>query len=295
MLLIRAATLLLWMLHWLPYGLLRRLSAPLGWLSWYIAGSRRRVALINLSLCFPEWTPAQRERIARQHFSAFIASLLAQGITWFAPRERLCRTVELVDRHHFDAVRDGPVILLAPHFMGLDMAGVRLSADFPLISMYGKHKNPRIDALICRYRTRFPDGLLFSRQDGLRPVLRALKAPYAFYYLPDLDFGPRDSLFVPFFGVPAATVPALARLARLSGARVVPCVARERPDRQGFEARFYPAWDNFPSDAPYADTLRMNAFVEDRVRETPWQYLWTHKRFKTRPPGMGEVYGRDWH
>lgn len=293
MFVIRLIQALLWTLQWLPYRWLRLGAWPLAWLAWGLAGSRRRVALTNLRLCFPELPEPQRRQIALAHFHAFMTTILTQGLQWFASRERLCRAVTLVDVHHWDAVRDGPVILLAPHFMGLDVAGVRISAEYPLISMYGKHKNDRIDALIYRYRTRFPRGLLYSRQDGLRPVLRALKPPYAFYYLPDLDFGPRDSVFVPFFGVPAATVPALARLARMTGARVVPCIGRERADRRGFEVQFYPAWTDFPGEDVTAATARMNAFIEARVRETPAQYLWTHKRFKTRPPGVASVYGRD--
>lgn len=293
MLLIRITQALLWLLQWLPYQWIRGLAVPLGSLAWWIVGSRRRVALINLRLCFPEWSEAERVRVARAHFRDFFSTLLSQGLQWFASKERLQAAVQLVGLEHWDAVRDQPVILLSPHFMGLDIAGVRISASFPLMSMYGKHKNPRVDAIILRYRTRFSGGLLYSRQEGLRPVLRGLKPPFAFYYLPDLDFGPKDSLFVPFFGVPAATVPALTRLCRISGARVVPCIARERADGRGFEARFYPAWENFPSGDPRADTERMNAFIEARVRETPSQYLWTHKRFKTRPPGEPDVYGRD--
>ncbi len=293
MLLIRIAQVLFWSLQWLPYRLLRGLAGLLGRLAWRLVGSRRRVTLTNLRLCFPEWSEAQRVAVGRAHFQMFLTAMLTQGLQWFASRRRLARACQLVDVHHWDAVRDQPVILLAPHFMALDIAGVRVSADYPLISMYGKHKNLRVDDLIRGYRTRFSRGLLYSRQEGLRPVLRGLKAPYAFYYLPDLDFGPRDSVFVPFFGMAAATVPALSRLARITGARVVPCVARERADGQGFEARFYPAWDNFPTDDAVADTARMNAFIEARVRETPAQYLWTHKRFKTRPPGEADVYGQD--
>lgn len=293
MFLIRFVQGLLWLLQWLPYPWIRALAWPLGRLAWWLAGSRRRVTLINLGICFPEWSAAERQRVAQAHFRAFLTTFLSQGLQWFASRERLWRAVTLVDRQHWDAVRDQPVILFSPHFMGLDVAGVRISAEFPLISSYGKHKDPRVDRMIYRHRTRFPRGLLFSRQDGMRPILRALKPPYAFYYLPDLDFGPKDSLFVPFFGKPAATVTALSRLARICKARVVPCIARERADGRGFEARFYPAWEDFPTDDAAADTLRMNRFLEQRIRETPEQYLWSHKRFKTRPPGEASVYGGD--
>jgi KDO2-lipid IV(A) lauroyltransferase len=293
MALIRVALGWLWLLQWLPYRWVRALAWPMAALVWRIAGSRRRVTLTNLRLCFPNWSAAEQHRVARAHFHIFLTSMLTQGLQWFASRQRLSAAVRLVGLEHWQAVQDQPVILLAPHFLGLDVAGVRISADFPLLSLYGKHKDLRVDRMICGFRTRFPRGRLFSRQDGLRPVLRALKAPYAFYYLPDLDFGPRDSLFVPFFGIAAATVPALSRLARLAKARVVPCVARERADRRGYEVRFYPAWENFPTDDLRADTERMTRFIEDRIRETPEQYLWSHKRFKTRPPGEASVYGSD--
>jgi KDO2-lipid IV(A) lauroyltransferase len=137
---------------------------------------------------------------------------------------------------------------------------------------------------------RFGDPLLFSRQDGIRPVVRALRDGIPFYYLPDMDLGPRESIFVPFFGVPTATVPALSRLAQVSRARVVPIVTRQLPDGEGYAARFYPAWDDFPTGDIAADTQRMNEFIEAMVREMPEQYYWVHKRFKTRPPGQLKPY-----
>jgi KDO2-lipid IV(A) lauroyltransferase len=131
---------------------------------------------------------------------------------------------------------------------------------------------------------------LFSRQQGIRPLVKAMRRGLPFYYLPDMDFGSRDSIFVPFFDVPAATITGLSRIAHLAGAVVVPAVTRQLAGDAGYELRFYPAWENFPSENVEADTRRMNAFIEERVREMPEQYYWLHKRFKTRPPGEAKFY-----
>jgi len=285
----RFSLVLLWLLHWLPLSLLAPIGVALGELAFRLAADRRRVTRRNLELCFPELSAPERERLARAHFHAFARALVDHGILWWGSRERLCRIVRLEGREH--ARPDGrPVIWLAPHFVGLDMGGIRASIDTPTASSYTRQKNRYLDRVIRRGRERLGKALLFSRQDGIRPIVRALQDGWPLYYLPDMDFGPKESIFVPFFGVPAATVPALARLARVSGAAVVPMVTRQLPGGGGYVARYYPAWDNFPSGDIEADTRRMNAFIEERVREMPAQYLWSHKRFKTRPPGEPKIY-----
>ena len=180
--------------------------------------------------------------------------------------------------------------MLAPHFVGLDMGGSRLSIEVQVASMYSKQKNPLADRLLLQGRRRFNVPRLFSRQDSVRSVVKAVREGTPFYYLPDMDFGARDSIFVPFFGVPAATITGVSRLARLANARVVPAVTRQLPGGQGYVLRFYPAWENFPSDDVAADTRRVNAFIEERVLEMPEQYYWLHKRFKTRPQGEQRFY-----
>jgi KDO2-lipid IV(A) lauroyltransferase len=281
---------LLWLLHWLPLWLLAPIGSALGQLAYWLAGERRRVTRKNLQLCFPELDARERERIVRAHFHAFARAFIEHGILWWGSRERFYRLFRLEAVEHWQAVQDRPVILLAPHFVGLDMGGVRFAADRPTASSYTKQKNRHLDAVIRRGRERFGTALLFSRQDGIRPIVRALKDGWPLYYLPDMDFGPKESIFVPFFGIPAATVPALSRIARVSGAVIVPCVTRQLPGGGGYVARCYPAWENFPTDDVEADTRRMNAFIEERVREMPEQYLWSHKRFKTRPPGEKKFY-----
>jgi KDO2-lipid IV(A) lauroyltransferase len=200
------------------------------------------------------------------------------------------RLVRVEGLEHWEAVRGRPAIWLAPHFVGMDMGGVRLGTDYEVVSVYSQQKDPAFDAILWHGRTRFVTPKLFSRQQGIRGVVRAIRDGFPFYYLPDMDFGERDSIFVPFFGVPAATITGLSRIARLAGAVVVPAVTRQLPGGRGYVLRFYPAWENFPSADIEADTRRMNAFIEARVREMPEQYYWLHKRFKTRPEGAAKFY-----
>jgi len=281
---------LIWLVHGLPFGAIARIGRGIGWLGYVLAAPRRKVVMVNLRLCFPELTEAARRDLARRHFSALGRSLLERSVLWYAPKERVLEFVHIEGIEHFEAVRGQPVVVLAPHFVGLDMGGVRFALGWKAGSMYGKQKNPALDRAMRRGRERFGDPVLFSRQDGIRPVVRALRDGLPFYYLPDMDLGPKESIFVPFFGVRTATVPALSRLAQVSRARVVPLVTRQLPDGQGYAARFYPAWEGFPTGDVDADTARMNAFIEARVREMPEQYYWVHKRFKTRPPGEARFY-----
>jgi len=202
----------------------------------------------------------------------------------------LQRLIRVEGVEHWQAAAGRPVIWLAPHFVGLDMGGTRIITEWRGASVYSHQKDPVLDRVLLRGRTRFVKPVLFSRQDGIRPVVRALREGLPLYYLPDMDLGGRDSIFVPFFGVPAATVTALSRVARLAGAVIVPAVTRQLPGGAGYVLRFYPAWSGFPTEDLAADARRMNAFIEDRVREMPEQYFWLHKRFKTRPPGEAKFY-----
>ena len=289
---IRIALAIIWLLHFLPLAVLAPIGRGFGMLLYAVAFERRRVARKNLQLCFPEWTEKQRRRVVRAHFQAFGRAALERGILWWASRERILRIVRFEGVENFEAVQGTPVIWLAPHFVGLDMGGTRLAADYAAASMYQRQKDPILDRILYHGRTRFVMPRLVSRQDGLRSIVRVIREGLPFYYLPDLDFGARDSVFVPFFGVRAATITGLSRLAKLGGAKVVPIVTRQLPGGQGYVLRFYPAWENFPTDDIEADVRRMNAFIEDRVREVPEQYHWLHKRFKTRPPGEPAFYSK---
>jgi KDO2-lipid IV(A) lauroyltransferase len=286
----RFGIVLVWLAHFLPLALLAPAGNGLGLLLYVLGRERRHVARVNLALTFPELGARERERLVRAHFRAFGRSVLERGILWWSSAARIRRVVKIEGLEHWRAVADRPVIWLAPHFVGLDMGGVRLTADYPLVSIYSRQKDALFDHLLRHGRTRFGTTTLFSRQDGVRPVVKAMKKGLPFYYLPDQDFGARDAVFVPFFGVSAATITGLSRIARLTGAAVVPAVTRQLPGGKGYVLTFHPAWEGFPGASVEDDTRRMNAFIEERVREMPEQYFWLHKRFKTRPPGEARLY-----
>jgi len=281
---------IIWLLHFLPLAVLAPLGRILGLVLYACAAERRKVALTNLKLCFSDQSDRERRRLARRHFQALGRSLVEHGFLWWSSKTRLQRLIRVEGVEHWQGVADRPVIWLAPHFVGLDMGGTRIITEWRGVSVYSHQKDPVFDRILLHGRTRFVTPDLFSRQDGIRAVVRSMRKGLPFYYLPDMDLGDRDSIFVPFFGVPAATISGLSRIAQLAGAVVVPAVTRQLPGGQGYVLRFYPAWDNFPGGNVEHDTRRMNAFIEECVREMPEQYYWVHKRFKTRPPGEQPVY-----
>jgi len=282
-----------WLLHWLPLAVLARLGEALGLLLYVFARPRRHVVNTNLKLCFPELDASQRRQLARRHFRTVGRSLLERGLLWWGSRERLKRIVSIEGGDRVRALQAAgtPIILLAPHFVGLDMGGTRVTMDFDVVSVYARQKkNPVLDRWLYHGRSRFGDQLLLARQDGVRSSVKAMKAGRPFYYLPDMDYGRRDAIFVPFFGVPAATITGLPRLARVAGAVVVPCVTRMLPGGAGYVVEIGEVWSDYPSADVEADTRRMNEWIESVVRTMPEQYYWVHRRFKTRPVGEPKVY-----
>ncbi len=288
----RVLVAVLWLLHFLPLALLARLGHALGVALFAFAGRRRRIVLVNLGLCFPELSAAQREDLARAHFKVLGRSLLERSLLWWASRERLARLtrVEGAERIGELSAAGRPVLMLTPHFVGLDAGGIGIAMRYDSASIYAEQSDPVFDRLLYRGRRRFGDQLLLSRQDSVRASIKAMKAGRPLYYLPDMDFGARDSIFVPFFGVPAATIPGLSRLARLADAAVVPVITRILPGGQGYVVTVGEPWTDFPTADIVADTRRMNAWIEDAVRTMPEQYYWVHRRFKTRPAGEARPY-----
>lgn len=281
---------LLWLLHWLPMPVQALLGNAVGWLLSMKPGRRRDIVATNLRLCFPEAPEATRRRWLRQTYQTSMRAVLEHGVLWWSSDARLRRIVRIDNPEA--ALGDGvrPVIWLAPHFVGLDMGGVRLTMDWKIASMYAPAKDPVSDKFMRHGRTRFQDIVLIARHEGIKATLGAIKSGRPFYYLPDQDHGRRNAVFVPFFGVTAATVSALPRLAKLTGAQVVPAITRQLSWGRGYAVRFYPPWENYPGGDLETDVAYMNAFIEARIREMPAQYLWLHRRFKTRPPGEPSLY-----
>ncbi|MBO9536474.1 lipid A biosynthesis acyltransferase [Herbaspirillum sp.] len=291
----RALIGLMWLLHWLPLPILGRLGKALGTLLYMYMRPRRRITLVNLRMCFPDKTEEERRRIARGHFQAYARSALERGVLWWASEARLKRLIQVEPGVPFDTLNSGPTILLCPHFVCLEIPGIALvlNSDYSVCTIYARQQNKIVDDALLKGRSRFRPVTLLSREKGVKPIIRAMRDGLPFIMLPDMDFGIRDAEFVPFFGVPAATLTATARIAAATGANVVPVITTFLPNYRGWKTTFYPAWKDYPGDDIVAATRRMNAFIEERVREAPSEYFWAHKRFKTRPPGEPDPYRRD--
>lgn len=283
---------LMWLLHWLPLPVLGRLGKWLGTLLFYLMKRRRDITLTNLRLCLPDKPESERKAIALQHFQAYARSVLERGVLWWAPEDRLKKLIKIEPRLPLKEFAAGPVIILCPHFVCLDVAGAAIAMEASASSMYVRQKNRVFDDVLRRGRARFRPVKLFTRQDGIKPILRALRDGLPFFMLPDMDFGLKDAEFVSFFGVPAATLTAPARIAAATGATIIPVISTFLPDYSGWKVTFYPAWENFPGADIAAATRRMNAFIEERILEAPAEYFWTHRRFKTRPQGEAGVYNQ---
>lgn len=277
------------MLAPLPLPVVRGLGAVLGQALYWLVRPRRRVALTNLRLCFPELGERQRRRLARRNFIVFCQAALDRSWVWHGRdatvRKRL-RITGAVD----DLTREGAVVMFAPHFYGMDAGGSAVMQQIhrPACTIYSTQPSAALDAWMRAGRSRFGDATLLSRSEGTRPIVRALRSGKMLYLLPDMDLGPEESVFVPFFGVTAATVPSLSRFAQLGRARVVPVVTRLT--RHGYDVHVHPAWENYPTEDPTADAARMNRELQAYIEAMPEQYYWVHRRFKTRPEGEPSLY-----
>ena len=290
----KVAFFFLYLIQLLPFSAIQKLADAIGSLAYYAVVPRRRIGEINLRLCFPELSEKQRKTLLKRHFRHMAKLILEYGLYWYGSAGRLKSLVRYQDKHHLDneLAAGNKVILLYPHFTAFELAVYALNQDVPLTSMYSHQKNPVLDQQILRGRHRYNNVFLIGRTEGLRAIIKHLRTdPAPFLYLPDQDFGRKDSIFADFFGIPTATIAGLPRIAALTQAKVVPAIPTRRPNGH-VTLRFYPAWDNFPSEDVQADVQRMNDFIEERVREQPEQYFWLHKRFKTRPEGSPDFYAK---
>jgi len=286
----RIGVFILWLIHFLPFRVIVAIGNGLGLLLCSCVRTRRRIGEINLKLCFPEMSDAERARLLRAHFKLFMRALVERCLLWWSGTARINALIRVEGREHFESLKGQPMILLVPHFVGMDVGGQWIAQQVDASSMYANQRSRYLTRFLLQKRARFRTQHLFSRQHGLRPILKLLQSGVPFFYLPDQDQGIRDGAFVPFFGVPAATMTSVSRIAKMTGAKVVPAITRVLPGGQGYVLTFYPAWENYPGGDDVADARRMNEFIEQRVREMPEQYFWLHRRFKTRPEGEAKFY-----
>ena len=285
---------LLWLLHLLPLPLLAAMGRGLGRVLHAVAHSRRGVALRNVQRCLPDWDAARQEALVREHFEYLGRSLLERGVLWWASPARLRRLIQVEGDVGLAERTEGRFMWVVPHFLALEVAGVasQLCQKRLVTAFYQRQSNPVFDEAIRRGRLRFNQGTVHTRHDNALKLLRDVRQGSAFLNLPDMDFGLKDAAFVDFFGIPAATLLAPARMARSMKMTVQPVVALMRPDGRGYVVRFLPAWVDWPGgDDDLAATRRLNAWIEQEIQAQPAQYLWVHKRFKTRPEGEPAFYG----
>ena len=276
------------MAHW-PLRWVRGLGWMLGWFLYFVVFPRRHVVNVNLALCFPEWTPAERARLVPRIFIRFAQAWLDRSWLWHGKPEVTRARLKLTGAvNELDGLQ--ATVVFAPHFIGMDAGWTALTqqVDRAFTGIYTGQSNKVLDAWMLSGRQRFSSGRPFGRSDGVKEIVGALRQGSPLYLLPDMNFGPEESIFVPFYGIPAATVPSLSRFARLGRAKVVPVVSRLTPE--GYEVRVYPSWEDVPSGDVERDTALMNERLQGYIDDMPDQYYWVHKRFKTRPNGGRPVY-----
>jgi KDO2-lipid IV(A) lauroyltransferase len=261
----------------------------LGHVLWALARSRRRIVQVNLALCFPHLTPRQRGRLARRHFVGVVQSLIDRSWLWHGSPTQLRSRLQL-QGDLSPLLGPEPVVMLAPHFVGLDAGGSALTQvhGVHMASIYVRQRNAALDEWVRQGRNRSGHVNLYFRHQGVKQILSGLRQGDKLYLLPDMDFGRKESVFVPFYGVQTATVPSLSRFARLGRARVM--TVATRMTAQGYRLELGPLWADFPSEDAEADTARMNRELQALIDTMPEQYYWVHKRFKTRPEGEPGVY-----
>lgn len=274
----------------LPLPVLRGVGRVVGNVLFVLAVPRRKIALRNLELCFPEKSAAERKQLAKESFVAFSQTFLDRSWLWFGSEALVRSRVKLTGAvHELDG--DTPTIVFAPHFYSMDAGGLALPLNTTreFTSIFATNPDPVLDDWFMSGRQRFGNVRMLNRADGIKPIISTLRKGGLLYLLPDMDYGKNDSVFVPFFAVPdTATIPSLSRFARLGKAKVVALYSRMTPE--GYVAEMTPAWENFPTDDHVADTARMNRELEAAIRTMPAQYYWVHKRFKTRPDGQASLY-----
>jgi lauroyl-KDO2-lipid IV(A) myristoyltransferase len=278
-------------LAFVPVRLRAVLGDGAGWLLYRIDSRAGRIARKNLSLCYPQLEDMQRNRLLKAHFRIAAHILLGYGQLLARSADHLRKQFDIKGLENIEqAVNAGKnIILLSPHFLAIEYAGQYLSRQYPMVSMVRLHSNPVMDWIVTRFRTRY-GGEVYSHEANLLPLVKATRGGKWFIYFPDEDKGAESSIFIPFCGVPKATMPLLGRLVGSCRAAVIPTLASYSPTRRRFSIEFLEPLQEYPTGDNAQDALRMNRLIEDMVNQDPAQYLWTAKIFRTRPPGEPGFY-----
>ena len=274
----------------LPYSCQVRLGRWLGILKRKTAKSRYRIADTNLRLCFPEWDDEQRNKVLQQHFESLGIFLFEFGLACWWPDARLRPLVRIEGLENLRQAlgKKRGAILLVSHFTTMVIASRILKMSMDLNAVYRRINNDLADHIFNDVQERFNVTLI--RHDDVKSIIRSMKDNIPIIYIPDRNFGRRQSVFAPFFGIPTATTPATSRLAGINHSPVLPVYQERLPDNKGYRVVIEKELENFPGDDNVADAARINRIIEEQIRQHPADYLWIHRRFKTRPEGEGSIY-----
>ena len=284
---------LLRLFSFLPYSIVVPFGYGLGWLAAHIPNERAHVVKTNLRLCFPSLSESEINALALEHWKLFGRSVIERSRIWLGTGEQIRAMVEIESAIPLGDRK--PRLLINPHFVGLEGGFMALSAMAKErgwmggAGLYQKMKNPFFNQKMIEWRNRF-GGKSIGRQSRLRDLIREIQTGNFIIIAPDIDLGPRDSVFVPFFGIQTSTITSVSRLAQLSGAEVCLMTTTLNANRSGYVCRITAPLENFPSDNPSNDATHLNQCIEALVRERPAEYYWVHKRFKHRPPGEASLY-----
>ena len=277
-----------WLVVLLPYPLIIRLGPPLGRFIMRRAAKRVHITRVNLQKCFPEKTLSEREALLLSNFENVGVGVLEACMAWWWPSRRLERLVRFKGLEYLES--DRGIILFAMHFTSIELAGRLITMRQSIDATYREHRNPVYEYMQRRQRLKYDsEGLLLGRRD-VRGMLHSLRSGRVVWYSPDQDFGIKQGVFAPFFGIQAATVTATSRYAKVGRAKIVPMNVSRLAGGLGYEVSLDEPWSGFPTDDLLQDATRVNAFVEEQVCEAPEQYLWLHRRFKNRPEGEAGFY-----
>ena len=276
----------------LPQGIRMAVGRSLGRFFYIFAAKRKRIALVNLQACFPEKPPEWHQQILKKHFDSLGMAVIETGMCWWTPDEKLIPLTKVhgIENLQQALARNKGVILLGGHFTSIEL-GLRLlkpNTSATIYPVYQRHGNPLLEHIITSNRLKHAEAVITS--DDVRSMLRALKNNGALWYAPDQAYHGKNTEMVPFFDVAAPSNTSTSRLAKLTGAAVIPLIMRRREDNAGYELYLYPAFNDFPSEDPIEDTARYHQLVEKEIIKSPQQYLWVHKRFKNRPPEYKNLY-----
>ncbi len=281
----------LYVVNVLPAAWVDVMANSLGDLARNINQKRRRIARKNLELVFPNKSIAERKEILRQHFRGQMRSVMHLGLFWWSPESRLQKRIEITGKEHIDKSLSAgkAVIVMTSHSVGLEAAVSAITMSYPISGPFKELKNPLTNYFIAKGRTRF-GAIIYSRDAGLRPIIKDVRAGNLMFYLPDEDLGKDRSIFVPFFNMQKATIPVLGRLAKTCNANVLPCISCYDESQHKYRIHVLPALKEFPTGEDVTDATRMNQAIEKTVNLCPAQYFWTLRIFRTRPEGESRFY-----